>query len=290
MSAAAPTLVILAAGAASRYGSPKQLEPMGPGGATVMDYTIHDARQSGFGSVVLVIRREMESLFAERIAAKWKATMPVAFAYQDVPATRTKPWGTGDAVLAASSRVSGPFAVANADDFYGRSAITALGKFLGRAARNEYGVVSYPLRTTLTESGGVNRALCKRNADGWLEDIEELFDLRPTPKGARESATGRELPGDAPVSMNLWGFTPLLFDQLHSAFATFQKSHANDPKSEFLLPDVIRAEIKSGGARVQVLDGGDEWCGVTYPADRDRVARFLETRVRAGAYPTEPWR
>jgi NDP-sugar pyrophosphorylase family protein len=287
---APPTLVILAAGIASRYGGPKQLEPMGPGGATVMDYTIHDARRSGFSSAVLVIRREMESLFAERIAAKWQATMPVNFAYQDVPAGRAKPWGTGDAVLAAAANVTGSFAVANADDFYGRSAINALGKFLRTAKRDEFGVVSYPLRTTLTESGGVNRALCKRNADGWLEDIEELFDLRPSAGGARETATGREFPGDAPVSMNLWGFTPLLFDQLRSAFATFQKARASDAKAEFLLPDVIRAEIKTGGARVRVLDGGDEWCGVTYPADRERVERFLAERVRAGAYPTEPWR
>jgi dTDP-glucose pyrophosphorylase len=287
---APPTLVILAAGVASRYGGPKQLEPMGPGGATVMDYSIYDAREAGFGNVVLVIRREMEALFAEQIAAKWQQAMPVTFAYQDVPPTRTKPWGTGDAVLAAASRVSGPFAVANADDFYGRSAIAALGTFLRTAARDEFGVVSYPLRTTLTESGGVNRALCRRSADGWLEDIEELFDLRPSPNGARETATGREFPGDAPVSMNLWGFTPLVFDQLRSAFATFQKAQAGNPKAEFLLPDVIRSEIKSGGARVRVLDGGDEWCGVTYPADRERVERFLESRVRAGAYPTEPWR
>lgn len=275
---------------ASRYGGPKQLEPMGPGGATVMDYTIHDARRAGFSNVVLIIRREMESLFAERIAEHWKSTMPVTFAYQEVPATRTKPWGTGDAVLDAAASVSGPFGVANADDFYGRSAISALGKILRNPARDEYGVVSYPLHTTLTESGGVNRALCRRSADGWLEDIEELFDLRPSPNGARETATGREFPGDAPVSMNLWGFTPLVFDQLRSAFATFQKVEAGNPKAEFLLPDVIRAEIKRGGARVRVLDGGDEWCGVTYPADRERVERFLKERVRAGAYPTEPWR
>ncbi|HEY6808369.1 MAG TPA: NTP transferase domain-containing protein [Gemmatimonadales bacterium] len=290
MTGTAPSLVVLAAGVASRYGGPKQLEPMGPGGATVMDYSMYDARQAGFAAVVLVIRREMESLFAERIAAKWTPALPVTFAYQDVPAGRAKPWGTGDAVLAAAPRVAGPFAVANADDFYGRSAFTALGNFLRSAARDEFGVVSYPLRTTLTDSGGVNRALCKRSSGGWLEDIEELFDLRPAPGGARETGTGREFPGDAPVSMNLWGFTPLVFDHLRSAFATFRTTRGADPKNEFLLPDVIRAEIRRGGARVRVLAGGDEWCGVTYPADRAPVERFLAERVRAGAYPVEPWR
>ena len=276
-----PTLVILAAGMASRYGGPKQLEPLGPGGGTLMDYSLYDARRSGFSAAVLVIRRELEPVFRERLVPAWNPTLPLALAYQEIPAGRTKPWGTGEAVLVTRPLVSGPFAVINSDDFYGRSALAALGKFLteppGRPPTG--GLVGYPLAATLTEAGGVNRAILHADGAGWLDAITEVRGIRD-PQAFSPGTT---------VSMNAWGFPAAVFDLLDGHFAAFRMTHAADHE-EFLLPTVVQELIRAKHLRIRVLPGGERWCGVTYPADRPRVEAFLRAETAAGTYPVEPWR
>lgn len=277
----APTLVILAAGLASRYGAPKQLETVGPGGATIMDYALYDALRSGFGDAVLVVRREMEPAFSERIADRWRRHFPVRFAFQEIPAGRAKPWGTGEAVLMAAPLVAGPCAVVNADDFYGRSAFAALGRFLLEPSTRPptHAVVGYPLKATLTEAGGVNRALLRSDRDGWLEVIEEIRDIR-------DAGT---FPPDAVVSMNAWGFAHEVFASLTDRFQAFRAAHGYDA-TEFLLPTIIQEAIRGGEARVRVLAGGETWRGITYPADRPAVETFLRKLTDAGTYPSDLWR
>ena len=276
-----PTLVILAAGLASRYGGPKQLEPLGPGGGTLMDYSLYDAKRAGFGRAVLVIRRELEPVFRERLVPSWNSTLPIALAYQEIPAGRGKPWGTGEAVLVTRPLVSGPFAVINSDDFYGRSAIAALATFLAEPAGRPPagGLVGYPLAATLTEAGGVNRAILHADGAGWLDAITEV-------RGIRDPAAFS--PGTT-VSMNAWGFPTAIFDLLDGHFAAFRSAHAGDAE-EFLLPTVVQELIRRGSLRIRVLPGGERWCGVTYPADRPRVEAFLAAETAAGIYPVEPWR
>lgn len=289
-----PTLVVLAAGMASRYGGrPKQLEPMGPAGGTLIDYCLHDARAAGFGDAVLVVRPEMESQFRDTIAARWAARLPLRFAHQELPAGRPKPWGTGQAVLTARALVTGPFAVCNADDFYGRSAYRALAEFLAASAPAgppEWALVGYPLRNTLSAHGGVNRGVCRVGPGGALAGIEEVIDITPSGADGLVRASGRVIPGDTPVSMNIFAFTPALFDALAGGFERFRAARGGEPKAEYLLPAQLEEEIRAGRARMRVLPGGEVWCGVTYPADRAATQEFLAAQTAAGAYPAEPWR
>jgi len=280
-----PTLVILAAGMASRYGgAPKQLEALGPSGATLMDYSLHDARRSGFSAAVLVIRRELEPVFRERLIPSWSPTLSMSVVYQEIQSPRSKPWGTGQAVLMARSVVTGPFAVINADDFYGRSALTALRKFLSAPAGNPpaAGLVGYPLAATLSDAGGVTRAVLHADGAGWLDSITEV-------RGIRDPAAFS--PGTV-VSMNAWGFPASMFDLLEARFDDFKMTHGPDSQSdeEFLLPTAVQDLIRRKSLRVQVLPGGERWCGVTYPADRPRVEAFLRAETAGGTYPAEPWR
>ena len=276
------TLVILAAGMSSRYGGvPKQLEPLGPAGATLMDYSLYDARRAGFSAAVLVIRRELEAVFRERLVPAWSATLPLTLAYQEIPAGRSKPWGTGEAVLAARRAVPGPCAVINSDDFYGRSAIASLAAFLAEppAPVPTAGLVGYPLAATLSEAGGVTRAVLHADGAGMLDAITEV-------RGIRDPAAFS--PGTV-VSMNAWGFPAAVFDLLAARFDDFRVAHGQDGE-EFLLPTAVQDLIRRGSLRVRVLAGGERWCGVTYPADRPRVEAFLRAETAAGTYPAEPWR
>ena len=278
----APTLVILAAGMASRYGGvPKQLEPVGPGGATLMDYSLHDARRAGFKSAVLVIRPELESVFRERLIPSWTESLPMSVVYQEIVAHRTKPWGTGEAVLVSRRAVPGPFAVINADDFYGRSAIMSLRKFLAEPPGHPpaAGLVGYPLAATLSEAGGVTRAVLHADGAGWLDSITEV-------RGIRDPAAFS--PGTV-VSMNAWAFPAAVFDLLDARFAEFQMTHAGGDE-EFLLPTAAQDLIRRKSLRVKVLPGGERWIGVTYPADRPRAEAFLRAETAGGTYPAEPWR
>jgi hypothetical protein len=298
-----PTLVVLAAGVGSRYGGLKQLDPVGPGDAALMDYTMWDALQRGFGRVVLVIRRETEDEIRAHVEGGAARRIEVAYAFQEleavpegleVPDGRVKPWGTGQAVLAAASRLDGPFVVANADDFYGRSAIEALAHHLAESAESvpsRWAMVGYRLGDTLPATGAVSRAVCLQDAAGLLTGLEEVVAveragghaLRIDPDG-----TARQEPLDRLVSMNLWAFTPALLDHLERGFRTFLAA-APGAKDEYYLPVAVASAIEAGSATVAVLDAGGRWCGMTSPSDRETTAQVLRELVEAGEYPERLW-
>jgi dTDP-glucose pyrophosphorylase len=300
-----PTLVILAAGISSRYGGLKQLEPVGPNGATIIDYSIYDALRAGFGKVVFVVRPETEAAFRGSFGQRIEKHAPVGYAQQrldglppgfDVPPGRTKPWGTGHAVLAVENLVHEPFAVVNADDFYGASSFMALNTFLQQeeeATAPSYAVVGYSLGNTLTEAGSVNRAVCRCTPDGWLQDIVEIMGIeRHGPDGRFTDHLGVEqvIGGDTPVSMNMWGFRPSIFEHLWEAFRRFLQGEGASCEAEFHLPSAVRDLIRNGLAQVRVLPAGDLWSGVTHPQDKARVATLIHELVDRGEYPRELWR
>ena len=298
--------MILAAGVGSRYGGPKQIEPLGPAGATLLDYSIYDAVRAGFGTVVLVIRDDLEAAVRDTIGARWGKSggVPLIYARQrlsDVPAgvtvpPRAKPWGTGHAVLAAAAEVSGPFAVVNADDFYGQDAFARAVEFLvaGRPgqASATFANIAYPLHDTLSAAGGVNRAVCRVDGDGWLEGVEEVVDIRRLEGGAYEGTDPRgrvmRLAADALVSMNLWAFTPAVFAVLRRGFAEFVRQ-VDAGRGEFLISHGIGDAVRRGEARVRLLGTRGRWLGVTYPDDRPRVEAALRQLVAAGEYPERLW-
>src|SRR2546427_9133584 len=292
----APALVILAAGVGSRYGGPKQIEPLGRGGASLVDYSVYDARRTGFAKVVVVTRPELAAAF-ERLNATVALQRPEPLpAGQTLPSARTKPWGTGHAVLAAASEVSGPFAVVNADDFYGRDALTRAAEFLaGGHAGDSPGTfanIAYPLRDTLSAAGGVNRAVCHADGDGWLESVEEVVDIRRLGDGGYAGTDPRGRPlrlaADALVSMNLWAFTPVGFALLRRGFAEFL-GQASAGQSEFRISHGIGHAVGRGDARVRLLGTHGRWLGVTYPEDRPHVEGTLRQLVAAGEYPERLW-
>jgi hypothetical protein len=250
-----------------------------------MDYSVYDATRAGFTDVVFVIRRDMEQAFAP-VAARYRGVR-VATAHQllDDP-SRAKPWGTAHAVLATRAAVPGPFAVVNADDFYGAAAFAAAREALGRG---EWAVVAYRLRDTLSESGGVSRAICRLAPGGYLQDIGEVLDIRRSGDSYHGRAAGDtlELSGDAPVSMNMWAFTPAVFDLLEQGFARFRPRAGRG--DEYLLPTAIREAIGAGAAKVRVLQAGAGWLGITHQADRPGVEAKLRQLVAQGAYPAQLW-
>ena len=297
---AGPSLVLLAAGMGSRFGGMKQLAAVGPSGETLMDYSIYDALRAGFAAAVFVIRPEMEETFRGFVTGRYGTRLRIATAHQRlekvphgvvVPESRAKPWGTGQAVLAAAEAVTGPFAVVNADDFYGAEAYRALAEFLldadPAAATPTFGLTGYRIGETLSESGGVNRGLLEVSADGLLASVEELLDITRGPGGlaGRVGVERRAVPGDALVSMNMWGFSPAVFPILEAGFRRFL-ADAGAATSEYLLPTVIREAIERGEARVRVLDPGSSWFGITYPADAPAVSEALAMLVREGRYPS----
>jgi hypothetical protein len=291
----APTLVVLAAGVGSRFGGPKQLSPVGPSGETLLDYSVHDARRAGFGKIVVVTRPELAAAF-ERL--------DVTIAIQrldDVPAGtvvpgRAKPWGTGQAVLAVATEVDGPFVVANADDFYGRDAFATAAQFLSTSHSgppDAFANVAYPLRDTLSDAGGVNRAVCHADGDGWLETVDEVVDIQHLSDGGYGGTDSRGRPvrlaPDSLVSMNLWVFTPAVFPLLRRGFTAFLHGPSVE-RGEFLIPHAIRDAMQGGGTRVRLLRTKSRWLGVTYAADRPRVEAALRQLVAAGEYPERLWR
>jgi len=297
-----PSLVILAAGIGSRYGGLKQVEPVGPSGEIILDYTLYDAWRAGFGKVVFVVqsqhRRALDEHFRPALAGK----LEIAFAYQRlddlppgfaVPADRKKPWGTGHAVYAARNTVSGPFAVANADDFYGRGSLEALAGFLGSPVReNECCLVAFQLANTLSPHGSVSRGICQVDGAGRLVSITERTRIEPAAGGGRyldRAGRWRPLSGEEPVSMNLWGFSPALFRRLEAGFAGFLKEEETDPKAEFQLPTVIDRLIREGGWTCRVLPTAERWFGMTYRDDRDEVRRELGRLGEEGSYPEPLW-
>jgi len=298
------TLVVLAAGIGSRYGGLKQIEPVGPAGELVIDYSLYDAKRAGFERVVLIIRKEIEDAFREAIGRRIERHFDVSYVFQsldDLPpgtfpplADRTKPWGTGHAVWSARTTVKTPFAVINADDFYGRNAYRALAEFLAPLSPTtpHYALAAYTLRNTLSDHGSVARGVCRVTADGFLAGDTEYTRIERNGQGARawdEKGQPVEFTGDELVSMNIWGFTPTLFPHLETAFRTFLSERGKDPKAEFFLPTAVDGLIRNGDVTVRVLRTPDTWFGVTYPADRETVRQAVQDLVRRGEYPAPLW-
>jgi NDP-sugar pyrophosphorylase family protein len=287
-------LVVLAAGMGSRFGGVKQLDPVGPSGETVMDYAVYDAVRAGAERVVFVIRRELEQAFHAQIGSRYAGAVPVAYAFQEleslpggrvVPEGRTKPWGTGQAVLAAAEVVDSPFVVINADDFYGRRAYERVAARLATSsAPGAYAMVAFPLANTLSEHGSVSRGICDV-VDGRLRSVVEHTGLSPDPSGVLDS-TGERFSGAELASMNFWGLQPDVFGRLETQFAEFLDTRGGDLKAELYLPAVIDRLVDEGSATVDVLTSPDQWFGMTYAADRDAVAERLATLVAAGEYPS----
>jgi len=306
----APVLLVLAAGLGSRYGGLKQMEPVGPGGATLMDYAVYDAARAGFGAAVFVVRPEMDPAFSDRILPRFVGRLAVRTVHQRfavppglaIPPGRTKPWGTAHAVLAARDAVGAPFAVINADDFYGREAYRTVGDFLRAPAAEDaptFALAGFRLDRTTSEAGGVNRAVCLVSADGWLRSVSEVLHLAAVGSGGyrgEEDGRPRTFAGDEPVSMNMWGFTPAVFPQLRAGFEEFLRAappegtpHADPAKREYLIPTLVQALIARGQARVRVLPTESRWTGMTHPEDRPVVAARIREMVARGDYPEKLW-
>ena len=278
----APALVILAAGVGSRFGGPKQLSPIGPSGETLLDYAIYDAMRAGFTRAVLVIRKELATPLDEHISEVTRGVVPVQFVEQPVPEGRAKPWGTGHAVLAARGAVDGPFAVCNADDYYGPGAYRLLAAHLTAKASTPplHAFVGYRLDETLSDHGGVARAVAATGSDGLVARLVEVKDL--TAAGKQSEFTGAES-----VSMNLWGFTPEVFAALEEQFAAFLAAPQRAPDAEFLLSTALGDQVAAGRARLRVLPAPDRWLGMTFTADVAAVRAALADLVRAGTYPAD---
>lgn len=302
---ASPTLVVLAAGIGSRYGGLKQIDPVGPGGEVVLDYSVFDALRAGFGRVVFIIRHDIEDAFREAILARYAGRVDAALAFQELdmlpagfalPPDRKKPWGTSHAVLCAAGRVHGPFAVINADDFYGEDSYRTLAKFLTTPAApgpDEYALVGFRLRNTLSAHGTVARGVCSADANGFLTVAEEMTALEAMPGGRARNrnpdGTFRELTGDEPVSMNMWGFRPPVFDQFRREFEAFLRDNAASPKAEFYIPTAMTGLIRTGAARCRILPTSSAWFGVTYREDKPGVVESIRELIRQGRYPERLW-
>jgi NDP-sugar pyrophosphorylase family protein len=294
-----PTLVVLAAGLGSRYGGLKQLDPVGPDGATIMEYSIYDAARAGFGKVVFVIRRSFAEAFRRDIGARAERRLAVDYAFQELddvpswfsrPPEREKPWGTGHAVLAARSLVHEPFASINADDFYGRDGFEQMARYLGAARdgeRLDCAMVGYVLRSTLSDHGSVARGICQLDADSRLRTVVEHLKIERDGNAAvdRGADGDRRLTGDELVSMNFWGFSPALFGALEEGFERFLRREGARPKSEYLLPSVVDDLIRARKIDVKVLPTTSSWFGVTYPDDKPRVMESVRALIASGAYP-----
>lgn len=298
-----PTLLVLAAGMGSRYGGLKQIDPMGPSGETILDYSVYDAIRAGFGKVVFIIRPDFEKDFQERIVQKFADKIEVGFAFQTldrlpadfkIPEGREKPWGTTHAILCARANVQTPFAVINADDFYGRDSYGVLSEQLKNLSNEStaYCMVGFTLKNTLSEHGTVARGVCKADAQGLLTDIDEMTKIAKTPQGGTNTAADgkvTELSGNEPVSMNMWGFTPYIFKQLEVLFDEFLATKGQELKSECYIPLSVGSLVRSGQATCLVLRTDSTWFGVTYREDKAVVQASIIEEVKRGAYPENLW-
>lgn len=283
-------LVILAAGMGSRFGGLKQVQPVGPAGEMIIEYSAFDAKRAGFDRLVLVIRRDIEADFRATIGRRLEAKMEVSYVFQETGPGRTKPWGTGQAVLAARDAVKRPFAVINADDFYGAAGYRALTAHFARSP--DYAMVGYPLQQTLSEFGTVSRGLCATDAAGRLQSIKEITRIGKTAGGARYTdadGIARTLSGDEIVSMNFWGFTPQVFPQLEKLFTDFRAVNSADPKAEFYLPVAISTLNERGEAKITLLKSSDPWFGLTYREDLAAAQETVRSLVAVGRYPSPLW-
>lgn len=298
-----PTLLILAAGMASRYGSLKQIQQFGPSGETIIDYSIYDAIRAGFGKIVFIIRKEFEAEFREIFEPKLKGRVQTDYVYQEmdafldgypVPADRTKPWGTAHAVMCAKNAINEPFAVINADDFYGRDSFEKMAKFLENSCKPDvYSVVGYQLSKTISEHGSVSRGVCAADSNGNLAEINERTKVyKDGDRIVYENADGskHELAPDTPVSMNFWGFHQNVFDISKELFREFLEKDGDKPKSEFFIPIVVDNFIQKKLGVVNVLPTAAQWFGVTYKEDAPGVQASLSALVESGEYPNNLWK
>jgi hypothetical protein len=303
-----PVLAILAAGMGSRYGGLKQIDPVGTSGELIIDYSIYDAVKAGFRKVIFIIKREIERDFNEVIGGRMAKYVDTACAYQEledlppgyaIPEGRTKPWGTAHALLAAKKLIKGPFAVINADDYYGPSAFKTIFEWLAAPkadmAKRHYAMIGYRVENTVTENGSVARGLCQADRRGFLTSIVERAMVEKTQSGARFSEDGGKtwasIPAGTLVSMNFWGLGEEFFDDSEQAFSSFLEKNlpSNPQKCEYLLPSEINRQIQGGKADVKVLESVDTWHGVTYKRDREDVIRAMSEKHARGEYPTPLW-
>ncbi len=296
-----PTLLIMAAGMGSRYGGLKQLDPVGPNNETLLEYSIYDAIQAGFGKVVFVIRRDFEDAFKEQVGSKFTDKIDVRYAFQSLedlpegftaPAGRTKPWGTGQAVLAAKDRINEPFCVQNADDFYGAEAYRTIAEGFQSLEGSDSCMVGYRLKNTLSPHGSVSRGVCEIT-DGYLDEVNERTEIITNAEGTVqfiEDGTATDMTGDEIVSMNFWGFAPEFFQTLEEKFIEFLQAKGGELKSEWYIPDIVTRMMGNGETRIRILSSDAQWFGVTYPEDRPAVVEALQKMHDQGTYPSKLWK
>ncbi len=292
------TLAVMAAGIGSRYGGLKQMDPVGPAGEFIIDYSIHDAVRAGFNKAVFIIRRDIEQDFRATIGIRVEKKMKVEYVCQEldmlpagysVPPERKKPWGTGHAVLACDGIVNEPFGVINADDFYGRQSYEVLASFLRDTASDNgcYGMVGFILRNTLSEHGSVARGVCYGNSDGNLESVVECTKIEKTGYGSTCNIPGMTVSGYEPVSMNMWGFKSGIFGFLKKEFEEFLHDSAGNVRAEFFIPDVVNRLVEENKIKVKLLQTTGIWFGITYPQDKQLVIEKIRGLVEAGVYPPD---
>lgn len=298
-----PTLLVLAAGMGSRYGGLKQVDTLGPNGETIIDYSVYDAIQAGFGKVVFVIRKDIETPFKETFGDKFSHQIEVDYVFQEldnvpegieVPADRVKPWGTGHAVLVAKDAIQEPFAMINADDFYGREAFQLMADFLSARANAEnlFCLIGYKLKNTLSDHGSVNRGECYTDDEGNLTDIHERLKIHRKEGGEVvyiENEAEHPISEETITSMNMIGFTPLAFEYLETYFNAFIQERSHELKSEFYVPSMISQSIAEKGTKVRVIPTDSNWFGVTYREDRQMVVDNFARLAQEGVYPAKLW-
>ncbi|NUO01195.1 MAG: nucleotidyltransferase [Saprospiraceae bacterium] len=296
-----PTLLILAAGIGSRYGGLKQVDGVGPNGEAIIEYSIYDAIRAGFGKVVFIIRQDIEAAFKEKFGGKFDHLIETGYVFQELDSPiegisewpeRIKPWGTGHAMLVAANAINEPFAVINADDYYGVDAFREICVFLQNdCTPNHYGMVGYVLSNTLSDHGTVSRGVCSMDEASYLTDINERTKVERTDKGIfYEDTDGRHLLGpDTLVSMNFWGFHPSVFETARQLFVQFVKDNANNPKAEFFIPLIVSHQIKAGEIKLKVIPCNDQWYGVTYQEDKAPVKAAFREFIDQGIYPEALW-
>jgi len=301
-----PVLVVMSAGIGSRYGGIKQIDPVGPNGEIIIDYSLYDALQAGFRKVVFIIRSEIEKSFREKIGKEIEKRAETIYVFQElgtipegfvVPKNRTKPWGTGHAVLMCKNQVREPFAVINADDCYGARSFQILFDFLKKGGEKEkketYLLVGYLLKNTLSDHGHVSRGVCTPSPDGYLLELNERLTIQKFGnliKYALPEDTWVEISPESPVSMNMWGFMPSFFNELEIQFPQFLKKNIRNPKSEFIIPDVVSLLLKEKKVRVKILHTPEKWFGISYKEDKLLVQKTIQDLIARGIYPEKLWK
>jgi UTP-glucose-1-phosphate uridylyltransferase len=297
-----PGLLIMAAGMGSRYGSLKQIDPIGPSGEAIIDYSVYDAIRAGYGKVVFVIRKNIETDFRDTLLKRFEKVVDVDYVFQELemlpkpftlPPHRLKPWGTAHAILVASEKINTPFAAINADDFYGFDAFQQMANYLSAGEQSaDYSMVGYLLKNTLSAYGSVSRGVCEIDDNNFLKEIHERTNIKKEGEEVFFTKDGNSFPlnENAIVSMNFWGFSPDIFEKIEAGFKAFLHDNISDPKSEYYIPALVDELINSQKARVKVLTSNSSWFGVTYREDKEHVVKAVAKLVENGFYPVNLWK